>query len=519
MPLLNFDRLDEEEVPGSDELSALAAQVEAAFAAQDFDQAAELLEGDPIGVWFGMSPFRTFEIFGQVLEHVPAETTTLRALQIFLTTDAVDSLNSQDHLSRVNFDDPREVHIVTLLRMFSFRSRGHMRASLEQGETIQKSLGAMQSFANVTGSAVLHTSVQIGITSMLAGDFTRALMWFTRAEMHPVIPKFRFLSRDALVKGALIHACFGNASTAVAMLERAERFSRTTSWAEAHIDAHRDFARILTMEAPVEETLEALESISLHNIGELWPFYVFAVHRVLEEAGYHDELDHRFEMYESMPFTRVDGDGFTGSIVPLKRGLIALRAGRITEGQGLLDQADQKLLYTRLMQAAAHLYAVRPQQAKQEALQLRTETRGFRLMEVRRMAILAAAFYLGDELAECVETLTHASELPGGLHPNEALLFSTETRKIAEENIPDWPVRDGSASVFLSNLPQAGVVLTEREIEIIQHLAMGHTRAVIAEALFISINTLKTHLKSIYRKLNVSSAAEALIGAQQRGLL
>ena len=65
-----------------------------------------------------------------------------------------------------------------------------------------------------------------------------------------------------------------------------------------------------------EEALEQLEAISLHDIGEMWPFYILAVHRVLEGGGYHDELEHRLEMFDSMPFP---GLMVTGSLEVLFR--------------------------------------------------------------------------------------------------------------------------------------------------------------------------------------------------------
>ena len=52
--------------------------------------------------------------------------------------------------------------------------------------------------------------------------------------------------------------------------------------------------------------------------------------------------------------------------------------------------------------------------------------------------------------------------------------------------------------------------LTKREIEIVGQLCQGHTNRVIAKNLYITENTLKTHLKKIYRKLDVSSKSELI---------
>ena len=119
---------------------------------------------------------------------------------------------------------------------------------------------------------------------MLAGDFTKALP-FVHAGSRCCrrSARFGFLEREAIVKSALIHACFGNATTADGSSE-AHRATpdATSSWREAQLDAHEEFRRILTYPGEVEEALERLEAISLQDIGEMWPFYIVALHRVLE---------------------------------------------------------------------------------------------------------------------------------------------------------------------------------------------------------------------------------------------
>ena len=51
--------------------------------------------------------------------------------------------------------------------------------------------------------------------------------------------------------------------------------------------------------------------------------------------------------------------------------------------------------------------------------------------------------------------------------------------------------------------------LTDRERDVLRFLPSRLTLPEIADELFISVNTLKFHLKLIYRKLGVNSRAEA----------
>jgi DNA-binding NarL/FixJ family response regulator len=53
-------------------------------------------------------------------------------------------------------------------------------------------------------------------------------------------------------------------------------------------------------------------------------------------------------------------------------------------------------------------------------------------------------------------------------------------------------------------------ILTTREREILGHLAAGKTYSQIASDLIVSGETVKTHMKNIYKKLNVNRKSEAI---------
>ena len=60
--------------------------------------------------------------------------------------------------------------------------------------------------------------------------------------------------------------------------------------------------------------------------------------------------------------------------------------------------------------------------------------------------------------------------------------------------------------------------LSEREIEVIELIAEGHTSKEISERLFISEHTVKTHRKNIFRKLNIKEVAELIQFAMDQGI-
>jgi DNA-binding NarL/FixJ family response regulator len=61
--------------------------------------------------------------------------------------------------------------------------------------------------------------------------------------------------------------------------------------------------------------------------------------------------------------------------------------------------------------------------------------------------------------------------------------------------------------------------LTAREVEVLQLLAFGHTNKDIAEQLFISPDTVKTHLEHIFDKLGTSDRTAAVAEALRRRLI
>jgi LuxR family maltose regulon positive regulatory protein len=64
-----------------------------------------------------------------------------------------------------------------------------------------------------------------------------------------------------------------------------------------------------------------------------------------------------------------------------------------------------------------------------------------------------------------------------------------------------------------------GARLSEREIVVLEAIAESGRVVSAARDLFVSPNTVKTQLRSIYRKLGVDNRLDALAEASRRGLL
>lgn len=62
-------------------------------------------------------------------------------------------------------------------------------------------------------------------------------------------------------------------------------------------------------------------------------------------------------------------------------------------------------------------------------------------------------------------------------------------------------------------------MLTPREIEVLHHLSRGLSYAEVAMSLGVSLNTVTSHVKNMYRKLDVHTAAAAVMRGVELRLL
>ena len=58
-----------------------------------------------------------------------------------------------------------------------------------------------------------------------------------------------------------------------------------------------------------------------------------------------------------------------------------------------------------------------------------------------------------------------------------------------------------------------------KELEVLQEAATGKSNQQIAESLFLSIHTVKTHLSNVYEKLEVKRRTEAIMKAKELNII
>ncbi len=105
------------------------------------------------------------------------------------------------------------------------------------------------------------------------------------------------------------------------------------------------------------------------------------------------------------------------------------------------------------------------------------------------------------------------------VHRGEAPLQPSVAAKLLARlaRLPESPAPPPTAPKPPPSLP--GEELTEREREILRHLALGASNREIGEALFITEGTVKNHVSNILSKLALRDRTQAALWAREHGLV
>jgi DNA-binding CsgD family transcriptional regulator len=109
---------------------------------------------------------------------------------------------------------------------------------------------------------------------------------------------------------------------------------------------------------------------------------------------------------------------------------------------------------------------------------------------------------------------THIFEVYGGLIAilflGLGLWFGNKLQSKKAESTVNEPIAN-------TNFSELGI--SKREFEVLQLLSQGLSNQEIADSLFVSMNTIKTHTSRLFEKLEVKNRTQALIKAKEKGLI
>lgn len=141
--------------------------------------------------------------------------------------------------------------------------------------------------------------------------------------------------------------------------------------------------------------------------------------------------------------------------------------------------------------------------------------------------VVMAAFAAGADsycmkdvsLDSLAEALRVTSEGNSWIDPAIAKIVLHQTRQIVPSNGSDAEtVTISAAEPEYSQMLEA-YPLTERELEVLQLIVDGHSNAAIAEKLYITVGTVKTHVRNILNKLCADDRTQAAVRALRAGLV
>lgn len=235
---------------------------------------------------------------------------------------------------------------------------------------------------------------------------------------------------------------------------------------------------------------------------------------ILEEAG---QIVHQKNFVHRMPE------------IAAEKVLLHIRQGNLTEAAYLADSFDLPLSKARVFLARGDMAEAVVILAD---LRRQMEERSWQDERLRVMVLQALAWEAqGDEerALQVLQEVLVLAEPEGFIRlfidegpPMQALLSKAVSKEIllqytarllaAFRMEAQMNCKDSSFDILVEPL-------TERELEVLRHLAQGLSNREIGERLFIALDTVKGHNRRIFAKLQVQRRTEAILRARELGLL
>ncbi|QGQ20604.1 hypothetical protein GC089_17185 [Cellulomonas sp. JZ18] len=324
-----------------------------------------------------------------------------------------------------------------------------------------------------------------------------------------------------------VHALTGS-------LEAAEGYAadvRARRWPEGAVDGytgalHQVAEAVLALEALDPARAQAhLDRLAPHRETiEHWPLLAHVqAHVDLLTSGAETALE-RLAATRRTQARRQSTHRATGALLDATHALLLTAAGRPLAALAALPDARPVTPALAVAQARAELVAGRPAQAV-VSLAAAGATGGASLRTQTEHALLEAAALAAEGPEEqAVPALARALALLRVHHlrlPLVLLPARDRSRLAALAAAHGLPHADVLAAALPAVLPDAAAApeLTPREEVVLRALARTGSTSQIATELVVSPHTVKSQLRTLYRKLDATSRSSALAAARAHGLL
>lgn len=481
----------------------LVAAIRRAAADADPSGALQLISEDPVGAWFAVEPEQLKTLLGDALDSAPKRARAVTAVAIHRYLSGADP-----GVPPAEGGGSKELwpEILSALASYGDGDPSSVAARLE---ALLASFPDHLGRIDTTGGELAFLAFELGVAQLLAGSLHDALASLHRVFSLPE-PRVAALTRGARALSALIHALFGDPELSRVHLDLVSGDERTRSWAEARIDAMCEVSESLLERG--EEGIARVNSVSPHVFAELWPLHAVAVHALYSENGYHQQALFRLLVQQAAHRETGYSLGYPGSVFALQLGQQYLLAGDIERAREHIGRADSRLTKFRLLSAELGLVTGEPATALDYLAELDRATLGLRRMDVWRSALVSHALVALDRSEDARVEIRRTIVAWAGLTETESSQFPLIP---ANDGTILSIQRDGRLNGAGAETPE----FTSRELQLLHALSTGASRKQIAGSLFLSENTVKSHIRSLYRKLGARSREEALTRAARLGLL
>ncbi len=518
------------------------AAMKHALVADDFELALSILERYSqsmfmrgqcalLGQWFERIPLDHLrQVPSQLLQYVWNQYVGFGVLDEVLIEELEAAINSSSVTDEVRSEVSAELQ---LLQAFRFVQRREWLDAIAVGRDLLASSVQREEYC----TAPIHLNLATAWYG--AGDIDQALASFAESRRQAIASQTLVCLNGAIGGVASCHLRKGELTQALTVIEQGIQLLEHNGWLEQMTDtawlymALGDIAyernQLEAAAAWFSKAAQLAESDRWDTVAALITMRQARLYYYQGKPARLAKALQRYQRYDIKPalLPLMAAPELDSLALSLRQGEIGwLTAWQQQQGYAAEDKIaagdeDEYSLYARLLLSQGDAEG-----AARIADQLRLAARQQgRLGDLIRFTVLyALARQASGQLASAVSAMEEVMAIAEPQDyarcfidegPAMALLLAEVARSSSQrsyatrlrqqlEGLPHKPAREKAV------VPEAMSLLSKAEIKTLELLAQGLSNRAIAEQAFVSVNTVKTHLKNIYAKLNVDNRVQAI---------
>ncbi|MCZ4500388.1 MAG: putative LuxR family transcriptional regulator [Marmoricola sp.] len=478
---------------------------------------------------------RHYELLGELITTCPpgalGDSPQIQSLHAIYSADVfrIESLRSrlpdgpdeiQEFIEGANpltlYD--RVLAVVSTLRLLG-ELDGAMEAAAKIPAIVQAVYAAHPDDLVAPGAAA---ALQCGLVWVHAGQIRRAIGEFERSHHYGPRSHIGHILRDSASKLALVHGFLGEHPLSRTWVSRAEAAPNPETWVSTFLASSLNTGKLYNAIAVLDRraaTDLATELEILHPREELWVLIRYARSKVALFWGHPAAAARELDAAEAI--SAPSPSPYLADLLLAARVDLAMKRGLGSRCSALLDQSARTTPVLQVRRARLSLLAGDAPSAVELARAAVDHPDASPATDLEALVIEALARHrLGDLVA--ATRLSEAMAVAGRRIDAFALVPRGELIEAARD-VPgaiallEDPRLTSVGDVFPDRLEI--ILLTERERVVLGHLSQGLTLQAIAVRETVSINTVKSQVRSLYSKLGATDREQAMQIATTEGLI